>query len=78
MTTFRSEETLVGAVSLAAVGWIVWILVRGIRDAQLPIGKGKVDRASRPGAFHSLLALYVAAALLMTWVGLDLLVGIKL
>lgn len=76
MTTFRSEEALVGIIALGAVGWIVWIVRRGLRDLRLPIGKGHVDRAERPGAFHALTAFYIAAAFLMAFIGFDLLVGI--
>jgi uncharacterized iron-regulated membrane protein len=76
MTTFRSEEPLVGIVALAAVGWIVWIVRRGMRDRRLPIGKSHVDRVERPAAFRVLFAFYIAAGLLMAFVGLDLLVGI--
>ena len=69
----RSEETLVGLITLAATGWIVWILMRAVRDGRLPIGKGEVRRVERPGAFRALFAFYVAAALMMTFVALDLL-----
>ena len=75
MTSLRSEDTLVGVVSLAALGWIVWILVRAVRDARLPIGKSEVLRAQRPGAFAALFLLYVAAAAAMLLIGLDLLIG---
>ncbi len=78
MSTFRSDESLVGIVALATVPWVVWILVRGVRDGRLAIGKGHVTRDERPGAFRTLFALYAGAALLMTWVGFDLLVGIEL
>ena len=76
MTTFRSDETLVGIISLGAVAWIVWILVRAARDARLPIGKSQILRGERPVAFGALFALYVAAALGMTFIGLDLLFGL--
>ena len=76
MTTFRSEETLVGLISLAAAGWIIWILVRALRDARLPIGKGEVRRDRRPGAFRALFALYVAAGAGMTIIALDLILGL--
>jgi len=76
MTTFRSEEALVGIIALAAVGWIAWIIRRGLRDLRLPIGRGHVDRAERPDVFHALTAFYIAAALLMAFIGLDLLIGI--
>lgn len=75
MEAFRSEEALVGLIALAAVPWIVWILVRGLRDGRLPIGKGEVRR-ERAAAFHILFALYAIAASFMAFIGLDLLLGI--
>lgn len=75
MAGFRSEEALIGLIALAAFGWIVWMLVRGVRDRRLRIGKGEVRRDERPGAFHSLFAFYVAAAGMMAFIGLDLLFG---
>ena len=75
MPSFRSDETVVALISLAACGWIVWILVRGVRDRRLPIGKGEVRRDERAGAFYSLFAFYVAAAGMMAFIGLDLLFG---
>jgi hypothetical protein len=76
MTAVRSEETLVGIIALAAAGWIVWILVRAVRDSRLPIGKSEVLRAQRPGAFGTLFALYGVAAVAMCIISLDLLTGI--
>ena len=71
-----TEDRLVGIISLAGGAWVVWILVRAVRDARLPIGKGKVLRGERPGAFAALFALYVAAALGMAFIGVDLLFGL--
>ena len=76
VAALRAEETLVGLISLAAAGWIVWILMRGVRDRRLPIGKGEVWRDERAAAFHSLFAVYVAAAFGMAFIGLDLLLGL--
>ena len=67
-----------GLISLGACGWIAWILLRGVRDRRLPIGKGIVRRDEREAAFHSLFAFYVAAAAMMAFIGLDLLVGVDL
>ena len=75
MAAFRSAETLVGFISLAAFGWIIWILVRGVRDRRLPIGKGEVRRDERVAAFYSLFAFWLAAAGMMAFIGLDLLFG---
>lgn len=72
---FRSEDILVGLIALAAVPWIVWILVRGVREGRLPIGKARVVRDERPAPFLVLFALYVAAAGVTAFIGLDLLFG---
>ena len=76
MGEFRADEAMVGLIALATIPWIMWILRRGLRDRQLPIGKGRVGRDERPAAFQVLFALYVVAALAMAYIGLDLLVGI--
>ena len=76
MTEFRGEDAVVGVIALAAMAWVVWILIRGRRDSRLPIGKGRILRDERPGAFHFLFAIYVVAALAMAYIGLDLLIGI--
>ena len=78
MTTFRSEETLVGLITLAAVPWIMWTLRRGVRDGRLPIGRAYVRRDERPGAFNTLFVFYVLAALTMAFIAADLLVGVNL
>ena len=75
MTTFRSEEGLVGLVSLAVVPWIGWIVLRGWREGRLPIGRGHVLRPERPVAFDLLLAAYVVGGFAMAFIGVDLLAG---
>jgi hypothetical protein len=75
MTTFRSEEGLVGLVALGVIPWIVWTLRRGLAADRLPIGRTYVSRDERPGVFNALIAFYVAAALLMAVIALDLLFG---
>jgi hypothetical protein len=75
MTTPSPDEILVGLIALAAAPWLGWRLRRGLGEDKLPIGRGYVHRAEREGAFYSLFALYVAAALGMAFIGLDLLFG---
>ena len=75
MTTFRSEDLIMGVVSLGLVPWIGWTVARGLGSGRLPVGRAYVAHAERPGAFATLLVLYVFAALGMGWIGLDLLTG---
>jgi len=77
VAAFRPEETLVGLIALAVVPWLIWRLERGVREGRLPIGRSYLLRDERPGAFRALFALYVAAALTMAFIGIDLLVGIE-
>ena len=73
MTTFRSEDLIVGIVSLGLVPWIGWTVQRGVRAGRLPIGRAYVARAERPGAFHVLLVAYAVAAIGAAAIGFDLL-----
>ena len=71
------DEILVGTLCLLIVlPWILWTIRRGFIEERLPIGRGYVERAERPGPFMALLASYVVAALLMAFVGADLLFGL--
>jgi len=77
MTTYRSDDVLVGLIGIAILCWIGWIIVRGFRNAELPIGRGQVRRDERPGAFNVLLGLYFIAAAVVGFIALDLLFGIR-
>ena len=76
MDDLRADEALVGAVALASILWTISLLRRGADSGRLPIGRAHVLRSERPGAYRALFAIYVAAALLMLYIGLDLLFGI--
>ena len=78
MTTFRSEEGLVGLLSLGIVPWVAWTVLRGLREGRLPIGRGHVLRSERPAVFDLLLAFYVVAGAVVSFIGLDLLFGVRL
>jgi hypothetical protein len=78
MTTFLSEELLVGLIGLGLIPWIGWIVRRGLRLGMLPIGRAYVRRDERRGAFNVLLGLYFAAALLVAFISLDLIVEVRL
>jgi hypothetical protein len=76
MTTSLSEQLLVGLIGLALIPWIGWTVRRGLRLGALPIGRAYVRRDERRGAFNMLLGLYMAAALAVAFIAVDLLVGI--
>jgi hypothetical protein len=79
MTTFRSEDTLVGLVAGAVVlPWIVWTLYRGLSGGRLPIGRGYVVRDERPVPFWVLFSIYAASGALAIIITLDLLFGVRL
>lgn len=76
--TGTPDGLLVGFLCLAiVVPWIGWTIWRGFRLGKLPVGRGYVERADRPGPFRALLASYLLAILLMGFIGLDLLFGIR-
>ena len=78
MTTFRSEEVLVGIVALALLPFLALRLVRGIRDGQLPLYRTRVRREIGAARFNFLLALNVLALLVVAVVAADLLLHLGL
>ena len=76
MESFRADEALVGLIALASIYWIVSLLRRANRTGRMPIGRGLVFREERRGAFRTLFGVYLLAALVMLYIGLDLLFGI--
>jgi hypothetical protein len=77
MTTFRSENVLVGLIAGALVPWISLRLIRGLRDGRLPLGRNYVSRDERAGAFRALFAFYVASAVAALFISVDLLFGMR-
>ena len=76
--TAGNDELLVGLLCLlVVVPWIGWTIRRGFTEGRLPVGRGYVRRGERPGPFKALLASYAVAILLMAFIGLDLLFGIR-
>ena len=72
MTISRSEDLFVGIVALALVPWTAWTIIRGLREARLPLGRSHVGR-DRPGAFNLLVAFYAVAGLMAAFIAMDLL-----
>lgn len=76
--TGRTEELVVGTLCLLVIlPWIAWTVRRGLSNGRMPIARGYVERAERPGAFRVLLGLYILAAALIAFAGLDLLLEIR-
>jgi hypothetical protein len=78
MTTFRSDELLVGIVALALlplIGWRVW---RGLKNGQLPVYRTRLHREDSGPKFAVLLTLHALAFLLVALVAADLLLGLGL
>ena len=76
--TGLTEKMGVGLVCLLVIlPWIGWTVRRGLANQRLPIGRGYVERAERPGAFRALLGFYIAAVAIIAFTALDLLFGIR-
>lgn len=76
--TAGNDELLVGLLCLlVVVPWIGWTIRRGLAQGRLPVGRGYVRRDERPRPFKALLVSYAVAILLMAFIGLDLLFGIR-
>ncbi|HEV2867247.1 MAG TPA: hypothetical protein VGX37_12115, partial [Allosphingosinicella sp.] len=58
MITSRSDDLLVGFVSLLLLPLIAWRIFRGLRDGSLPLYRTYVDRTGG-SRFGVLLALHV-------------------
>ena len=78
VTTFSSENLLVGLVALALVPLIALRILRGMRDGRLPLYRSYFDRADGPAKFHVLLALHALSLVLMLGVAASLLLGLEL
>jgi len=78
MTTFRSEEMLVGIVALALVPFLAMRIVRGWRDGTLPLYRTRVGREIGGARFNFLLALNALALLFVAAVAADLLLNLGL
>ena len=76
MTTFRSEDVLVGLLALVLVPLIGLRIVRGLRDGRMPLYRTYVDRDAGGGRFILVLGLHVLSLLLVALIAADLLLGL--
>jgi hypothetical protein len=73
MTTFRSEEMLVGAIGLALLPMIAWRIFRGLREGRLPIYRTYLTRDEGRAKFNAVLGLHVLSFVVVAVIAADLL-----
>ncbi len=78
MTTFRSEDALVGLIGLALLPLIARRVLRGIREGQLPLYRTYLRREESGAKFNALLALHAASFFLVAAIAADLLLNLGL
>ena len=76
MTTFRSEELLVGIVGLGLLPLIGWRILRGLREGRLPLYRTYVTREEAGSKFGVLLVVHVLSFILVAAMSADLLLGL--
>ena len=76
MTTFRSEELLVGVIGLGLLPLIGWRILRGLRDGRLPLYRTYVMREEAGSKFTVLLVLHILSFVIVAAMSADLLLGL--
>ena len=76
MTTFRSDETLVGVVALALLPLIGQRVVLGLKHGRLPLYGTYLTREESGSKFAALLGLHILSFLLVAIVAADLLLNL--
>ena len=78
MTTFRSEDVLVGLIGLALLPMIGWRIARGLKEGRLPVYRTYLERGENEAKFRVLLALHALSFLVIALISVDLLFGLNL
>ena len=78
MTTFRSEEMLVGVIGLALLPMIALRMARGLREGRLPIYRTYLTRDAGAAKFNALLGLHALSFLVVAAIAADLLFNLGL
>jgi hypothetical protein len=78
MTTFRSEDVLVGIIGLALLPMIGLRLWRGLREGRLPIYRTYLHRDENKAKFGALVGIHVISFLLVAAIAADLLLSLGL
>ena len=76
MTTFRSEDLLVGLVAVALIPLIGLRIARGLRTGRLPLYRSYFERESGRAKFNFLLALHAMSLIVIAVVAADLLLNL--
>ncbi len=76
MTTFRSEDFLVGLICLGLLPLIAHRVMRGVREGRLPLYRTYLRREEEPAKFRLLLALHSLSFFLIAFISADLLFGL--
>ncbi len=76
--TGRSDDLIAGAFALALMPFIVWRIVRGLRDGRLPLYRTAIGRDAGASRFGILLFLHLLSLLIVGTIAADLLLGLGL
>jgi hypothetical protein len=78
VTSWRSEELLVGLITLALVPLIGLRIARGLREGRLPLYRTWLERDQDRLKFGLLLVLHGISLLMVSLISADLLLGLGL
>jgi hypothetical protein len=78
MTTFRSEDVLVGVIGLALLPLIAHRILRGLREGRLPVYRTYLSRDEGAAKFNALLGLHALSFLIVAVIAADLLFNLGL
>jgi hypothetical protein len=76
MTTFRSEDVLVGLVGLVLLPLIANRVLRGLREGRLPVYRTYLLREDGEAKFMALLGLHVVSFFIVGLIAADLLLNL--
>jgi hypothetical protein len=78
MTTFRSEDLLVGIIGLILLPLIATRLIKGLREGRLPLYRTYVRREEHRAKFAMLLGVHSLSFFIVAAITADLLLGLRL
>lgn len=78
MTTFRSEDLLVGLIGLALLPFIANRVLKGLREGRLPLYRTYLTREEGGAKFNALLGVHAFSFILVAGITADLILGLRL